>query len=172
MGMDVYGREPDDEAGRYFRNNIWWWKPLADYITGNHADIAERCAYWYTNDGDGLDRESSLELARRLRGDLADGRVETYQRERQQRVDSLAPVACTLCGSSGVRSDDVGILHSMVSRELHETAQRVTGRTHGWCNGCDGLGWVSAWETRYQFSPANVAEFAAFLEHCGGFRIL
>jgi hypothetical protein len=26
MGMDVYG-----ESGNYFRNNVWWWRPLANY---------------------------------------------------------------------------------------------------------------------------------------------
>lgn len=26
MGMDVYGKEPTSETGKYFRNNVWWWQ--------------------------------------------------------------------------------------------------------------------------------------------------
>jgi hypothetical protein len=29
MGMDVYGKEPKSDKGEYFRNNVWWWRPLA-----------------------------------------------------------------------------------------------------------------------------------------------
>ena len=38
MGMDVYGIKPQDETGKYFRNNISAWGPLWDTvcdITGN-----------------------------------------------------------------------------------------------------------------------------------------
>ena len=38
MGMDVYGRRPKSERGEYFRNNIWWWHPLADFILNHYTD--------------------------------------------------------------------------------------------------------------------------------------
>jgi len=28
MGMDVYGRNPSCEEGRYFRASIWSWRPI------------------------------------------------------------------------------------------------------------------------------------------------
>ena len=28
MGMDVYGRDPDSPAGKYFRANVWSWRPI------------------------------------------------------------------------------------------------------------------------------------------------
>ena len=31
MGMDVIGLKPTSKEGEYFRNNVWWWGPLADY---------------------------------------------------------------------------------------------------------------------------------------------
>ena len=32
MGFDVYGKDPDpgSGSGEYFRNNVWWWRPLRD----------------------------------------------------------------------------------------------------------------------------------------------
>jgi hypothetical protein len=37
MGMDVYGRNPTSEAGKYFRANVWSWRPI-------HALIEQECA--------------------------------------------------------------------------------------------------------------------------------
>ena len=37
MGMDIYGRKPTSEAGKYFRANIWSWRPI-------HALIEQHCA--------------------------------------------------------------------------------------------------------------------------------
>ena len=45
MGMDVYGRNPDSQAGKYFRANVWSWRPI-------HALVIDLCS-------DFLDEESS-----------------------------------------------------------------------------------------------------------------
>jgi hypothetical protein len=63
MGMDVFGCKPTNESGRYFRNSVWWWHPLADYCAEIAPHIASRCKGWHYNDGDGLDNDDSLELA-------------------------------------------------------------------------------------------------------------
>ena len=31
MGFDLYGNSKNKE-GEYFRNNVWWWRRLADYV--------------------------------------------------------------------------------------------------------------------------------------------
>ena len=31
MGMDVHGKNPTTEAGKYFHANVWHWRPLWDY---------------------------------------------------------------------------------------------------------------------------------------------
>ena len=40
MGMDLHGNNPITEEGEYFRNNIWSWGPLADYIKQVAPDLA------------------------------------------------------------------------------------------------------------------------------------
>jgi hypothetical protein len=57
------------------------------------------------------------------------------------------------------------------NKELSPEVQILTGRTHGWCNGCDGVGTQEAWDLSYPFSVENVEEFARFLSECGGFSI-
>lgn len=45
MGMDVFGRAPTSEMGKYFGNNIRWWHPLADYCKEVAPEIASGCRY-------------------------------------------------------------------------------------------------------------------------------
>ena len=42
MGMDVYGREPEKELGKYFRSNVWWWRPLWNYTAEIDRFYAEQ----------------------------------------------------------------------------------------------------------------------------------
>ena len=32
MGFDLYGNNKENSEGEYFRNNVWWWRRLADYV--------------------------------------------------------------------------------------------------------------------------------------------
>jgi hypothetical protein len=59
----------------------------------------------------------------------------------------------------------------MPEKELSEEVKILTGRTMGWCSGCDGVGTRPNWETNYFVDAEDIAEFAKFLEACGGFEI-
>jgi hypothetical protein len=39
MGMDVYGRKPSAEAGKYFRANVWSWAPIHNLIVELCSDL-------------------------------------------------------------------------------------------------------------------------------------
>ena len=54
MGMDVIGKKPKAEVGQYFRNNVWWWHPLWEYVCEVPPALANRVRYGHSNDGDGL----------------------------------------------------------------------------------------------------------------------
>lgn len=171
MGMDVIGVNPKSETGSYFRNNVWWWRPLADYCLTNHPHIAEACEYWHSNDGDGLDEEGSIALANALMDDIATGKVSDWERTYNEWRASLPREACRYCDCTGIRTDDVGVEMGMAEKELEPEVQILTGRTHGWCNGCRGIGTTESMLAEYPFSEENVREFAKFLTECGGFQI-
>lgn len=171
MGMDVIGVNPISERGEYFRNNVWWWRPLADYCLSNHNDIAEKCEYWHSNDGDGLDGNDARTLGERLLEDLNQGRVAEWEQRHNEYRASLPRTDCTLCGTTGIRTDEVGVEHGMHDKELSPEVQILTGRTHGWCNGCQGVGTQENFMASYPFNADNVKEFAEFLLDCGGFQI-
>jgi len=56
MGMDVYGRRPKSEDGKYFRANVWGWRPI--HALCQHAidrfELGFDTDYWGSNDGKGL----------------------------------------------------------------------------------------------------------------------
>ena len=69
MGMDVIGRNPDSDAGKYFRANVWSWRPIHDLIIELCSDLLdektlELLAY---NDGAGAaDQETCTAMASRF----------------------------------------------------------------------------------------------------------
>ncbi|MGU2415339.1 hypothetical protein [Burkholderia cenocepacia] len=154
MGMDVIGRSPVSETGRYFRNNIWWWRPLWQYCELVAPDIIPKANLGHSNDGWGLGHRASVALAARLEFAISEGHAAAYEQARQEHLSSLPPEPCDICGATGKRAAPPAVGPG----ELH-------------CNGCGGAGSRPNFETNYPFSVENVREFAAFLRDCGGFRI-
>jgi hypothetical protein len=171
MGMDVYGVKPKNEKGEYFRNNVWWWRPLWNYCLEMHPAIAGKVEHGHYNSGDGLNSVDSKKLALFLKKDLDSGKVEQYAKEREVYLDSLPLENCEYCQGTGIRGDKVGIENSMPDKELSPEIQALTGRTHGYCNGCSGKGKIKNWQCQYPFDVENVKQFQEFLDNCGGFSI-
>lgn len=171
MGMDVIGKNANSEKGEYFRNNVWWWRPLWDYCQNLHGDIVASVEYGHSNDGDGLNADDAYALGRALEQDIVSGVTAEYEREYNKHLASLPMKDCEYCGATGIRTDDVGTKHGMPTKELEPEVAILVGRTHGYCNGCRGEGKVEHFLTNYGFSVENVQEFAGFLLDCGGFEI-
>lgn len=167
MGMDVHGN-----SGNYFRNNVWYWRPLAIYINKVAPEIAKHCRHWNSNDGDGLDAEQSLKLANVLIQEIATGATLEYERAWTKHHKELPDLECNFCHGTGVRTDSVGQQMRMPTRQIpmdddtHPRAGQI-----GWCNACNGTGHVRPFESQYPFDVDNVREFADFLRDSGGFSI-
>lgn len=154
MGMDVYGRSPVSECGKYFRNNIWWWHPLWEYCERLAADLIPPDNLGHTNDGWGLGARASRKLADRLRAVLDSGETETYAQQYAEFQAALPDEPCSVCGATGKRA-----------------APPNAGPGDIPCNGCGGTGHTQNFARNYPFSAENVREFEAFLRDCGGFKI-
>jgi hypothetical protein len=152
--MDVYGKAPTSETGKYFRRSVWGWRPLWTYCEETAPEISEKVAYGHTNDGDGLGVEDSIALSQHLREEIASGCTARYIRERDDRLASLPDEPCRICDGTGRRlpPPDVG------------AGTRP-------CNGCSSRGMVRPFETHYGLLVEDVTEFADFLSDCGGFEI-
>lgn len=150
MGMDVYGVAPKSEVGEYFRNNVWFWRPLWDFVSES-CDLDEDVELsGHFNDGMEIDEFTARRIAKTLFSLLNDGTVATYERAHDVLLKALPDEECKHCNGTGVRDDEY---------------------VQGKCNGCNGTGKVRPFETWYSFSEENVQKFAEFADHSGGFEI-
>jgi hypothetical protein len=175
MGMDVYGKNPTCEVGKYFRRNVWGWRPLADICLDLAPAECEPCEYWHSNDGDGLGRKQSVALAVRLDAVISNGEAEAYIKERDDRLAAMKDVACSICAGSGVRTDAVGVSNGWpltIVAEL-DSDQRPNPRAGqvGSCNACGGRGSRRPYDSYYGLDLDDVKEFSAFVRASGGFEI-
>ncbi len=152
MGFDLYGEHPTAENGGYFRNNVWWWRPLWQYVVLVCEDVLTKkdAAAGHLNNGHLIHARAAKAVAQRLSELLASGEVKQYAADYRARLNALPLAPCAYCQGTGTRDD-----------------QHVKGQ----CNGCKGRGECAAWATHYPFSEANVREFAEFCARSGGFKI-
>lgn len=153
MGYDLRGRNPKDEKGEYFRNNIWGWRMLSFYILNR----CEKCmtkkehgGYWNSNSGQVISKRSSERIGKRLLQLINSGDTEKFRIEYYNTINAMPLVKCETCKGKGKREDKV-----------------VKGK----CNGCNGKGLVKNWATYYSFDVKNVNDFAIFSINSGGFVI-
>ena len=82
--FDIYiqalNKWEDNNPGDYFRNNVWFWRPLWSYVADNCDDILtendiERGSY---NDGHIICKTKAKAIAKRLRKLIKDGHTDAY----------------------------------------------------------------------------------------------
>ena len=142
----------EENCGTYFRNNVWWWRPLWQFVAGvcegilTEKDIEQ--GSW--NDGHKISKTKADRIAKRLYSMIENGEVKAYEEGYKKHLASLEQVGCDTCDGSGIRNDEV---------------------IQGKCNGCDGTGKKDEWAKSNPFSEDNVREFANFCANSGGFAI-
>jgi hypothetical protein len=157
MGMDIYGKHPKSEIGKYYRGDIYGWNNLAKHIVQTcPKEITGKVPNWFTNDGYGLDEADSTALAQILEEQVKTG---------LEFIPELYPVASHL--------DDLFV-------RLPDFINAATTAGSG-----EEVNPEEALEIRFEFMEeckpiedlpvgvpeSAVTEFAAFLRECGGFEI-
>jgi hypothetical protein len=146
----------DANPGIYFRNNVWWWRPLWAFICDNCHDILdeddmERGSF---NDGHKITKKKSIELAMKLEALDAEGAIVQWQAEYLQEQEDAPDEDCELCEATGKRK---------------KAPEKGAGNIK--CNGCNGKGKKRPWQCSYPFDRENVMRFARFARESGGFII-
>ena len=147
MGFDLTGNKAKSKKGEYFRNNVWWWRPLAEYVmlNCNVNDFAE----WGFNNGHLVEETEALDIADKLDELIASRETAKYAREYRAMLKKLPKEKCDLCNGTGVRNDKI---------------------VQGKCNGCV-KGFRDNFAIHYPFSVENVRNFSKFCRDSGGFTI-
>lgn len=174
MGVDIVGKDPSSQIGRYFGRNWSSWIPLAAYMIDVVPQAANHCRHWFSNDGDGLDASQAHALADALEFEIASGRCKAYARARKAQIDALQAevdaspdLACPICDGSGIWVVPAIDVHNPFPFDA-PAGSKIS------CWRCGGTGSVRP-DGPYQWhsvlSVENVKRFIAFLRDCGGFAI-
>jgi hypothetical protein len=150
MGFDLSGQEPRTEKGEYFRNNVWWWRPLWVYIYDLKLITKEQAERGMYNDGYVIPKDQALKIGARLKHEMSQGNTQKYADKYKKDLNAMPKERCDLCDGTGTRNDKI---------------------VQGKCNGCNGKGVRDSWAKSYPFSVKNVEEFAQFCIESGGFSI-
>ena len=152
MGFDLYGTRPRNKKGDYFRNNVWWWRALADFVLQRceHMMKQHEMRFWGSNDGQKVGKKSAEAIAKELQRLIKNGTVKAYTKQYMKDLKAIPDTECDICHGTGIREFKEELIN---------------------CNGCNGKGTVRPWQCHYPFSEANVKEFAKFCQNSGGFRI-
>ena len=151
---DAFWEEMDAEqnanCGVYFRNNVWWWRPLWQYCYGvcEHLLTYEEWQAGGYNDGHEYDEDICLEMAELLQADIDDGSCQRYKDHYQAELDALPNEICSRCNGNN---------------RGHKKKKE--------CNVCDKTGETENFSKSYPFDVENVQRFVNFLKECGGMCI-
>jgi predicted metal-binding protein len=142
----------NENVGTYFRNNVWWWRPLWDYVYQLNDDILteEDHELGHSNSGHEITEAQCEVICKRLTEALDNGETEEYKKGYYFALENLPLVKCDTCEGVGERND-----------------QYVQGE----CNACHGKGERKDFATHYPFEIKNVEEFRNFIRESGGFAI-
>lgn len=166
MGFDLYstGKHKSD-TGEYFRNNVWWWRRLADFVITETGVVDEKDAdNWHENGGHQVSQQEAEQIANQLEYLIATGRVQEYAKEVQEKISraeetnkKVQEKFDKLHEKAIAETNDKGI----IPRDYPEHLKAE---------------WNSLWEEKdnnenYPFALENVKQFIAFCRESNGFRI-
>ena len=126
MGMDVIGIEPYTEDGKYFRSNVWCWRPLWDFVCNSCSLDDDIQQSGQLNDGYKIDEDLAVSIGITLKSLIDSGVVKQFAEFRQKELDALPDVECKHCNGTGQRNDQY---------------------VQGTCNACHGKGTVRPTDT-------------------------
>jgi hypothetical protein len=155
----------EDNPGDYFRNNVWWWRPLWDFVCNSCDDfLTEKdMEKGYYNDDRKISKTKSLKIAKRLSKLIADGTVDTLERE------STLAIAKAEAHNKEVRKEMDTISNACQKEhgEIKAPAYYPEPYKTQWHNAYEKEDWTSS----YPFYTDNVKVFATFCQQSGGFTI-
>ena len=166
MGFDLYSLgNHKNEKGEYFRNSVWGWRRLADFVCEQTGVIDEdNKKYWQSNDGHEVSEQEAMQIAKQLKALIKDGTVskaiqEVEEEEKKAETNNKQVDICQALLREKVEKETgkTNLAPADYPQEHRETWQWLQSKHD--------------WGSSYPFTMENVEEFIEFCEQSNGFRI-
>lgn len=156
----------DENKGVYFRNNIWWWRPLANLIIDlNESWLSEKQKEnMHNNSGQKYNAKIAEIIKESLEQAVKKGLTKKIEKEwkvKAKRADEW---------NKGIDKEMEKLKKEAIVATKNENIAPIDYPENL------KLKWDKLWASRditssYPFSEKNVKEFIEFLDECGGFEI-
>jgi len=166
MGFDLYStKKHHTEKGGYFRNTVWYWRPLADYVLEHTGVIDEKDKrLWHSNDNLHVSKETAQQIANQLKALIEQGHTKKHIKKieqiRKSAIEHNTKVAKLF-----------ELLKLKVEKETGKEApipREYPKEDHDlWEFICN----LQDYRYSYSFDMENVKDFIEFCEHSEGFTI-
>ena len=154
-----------DNKGYYFRNNVWYWRPLAQYVIEHTKVITDekKIQGFSYNDGVEISAEEAEQIAKQLFHLLKTGHTKKYEDE------YMAVYKKAEIHNKKVQKEMDTFQKAMDKKHKKNIAPKDYPKE-------DYEKWSAIYDKMdnnggYPFSLRNVKEFAEFAEQSGGFQI-
>ena len=196
MGFDIYGLDPnltsqrptidwneatesdkdayfkalnkfeEENPGYYFRNNVWWWRPLAELIHDKCGDLLseKQKEGLHDNSGTEFDDDTALAIARRLSNLIKNGYVDDLAKS----IKDNAKIASKHNDGIQKKLEDI---RKEVERIRPNENLAPKDYPFPYDKHWQEINAQRSWDDSYPFNKANVEEFIHFARHSGGFQI-
>ena len=159
--FEAIDKHQDENPGVYFRNNVWWWRPLWNYVCEICEDVMseEDMEAGGSNDGIEIDEITIECMLIKLRIEIALGNHKKHEEEYMKWQKSLPLEDCPYCKQTGKRQWPEGEADCNACNTEYTRKKGIP------------IGKQKSWSCSYPFDAGNIEEFVAFLEQSGGIRI-
>ncbi len=167
---DEYFKKVDEYEteviGSYFRNNVWWWRPLWSFVIAACDDILterDKEAGSY-NDGHIISKTKSLRIAARLTKLDKDGTIDKYSNEMNPMIERAKK-------NNKKIQIKVILLQKMVKLETGVENMVPKDYPKKFYDKYMKLMDKEDWSAHYPFDIDNIRSFTLFCKQSGGFEI-
>jgi hypothetical protein len=159
--FEAMNKHQNENPGVYFRNNVWWWRPLWDYVCIICEDVMDSkdIEAGHSNSGYEIDEITIECMLIKLRIEIALGNHKVHEDIYTNHLNELPLEDCPYCNQTGKRQWPEGEADCNVCNTEDTRKKGIP------------IGKQKSWDCSYPFDAGNIEEFVVFLEQSGGIRI-
>ena len=154
-----------NQSGTYFRNNVWWWRPLAEYVLNYTKVIPEHeQESWQYNDCTEVSKQNAEMIAQQLDHLIKIGHTKQFEKDYEKtrkkiekHNEKVEKELETFSQSVKKKMKNDNLAPKDFPEEDHKKSEEIYNKRNS--------------SGSYPFSEENVKEFSEFCKNSGGFTI-